>query len=184
MRFLRYKALKSVMGPGRAGSGREYSDFSLKFERTRSARCARSLVTKDPRSFLGVTLQIYTCPAPAWFLACWATPNMLLAMPSEPFRVVSFVSTCMTTCVAPHLPIICPRSCATFSAVAPDIEWNVVPGLLQLACRRRTFESPMTMRDWLWFSTMKKEDFFFKIFKILKIWDSSFIALLILRHFI
>ena len=44
MRFLRYKALKSVMGSGRAGPGREYSDFSLKFERTRSARCARSLV--------------------------------------------------------------------------------------------------------------------------------------------
>ena len=32
------------VGPGRAGSGREYSDFSLKYERTRSARCARSLV--------------------------------------------------------------------------------------------------------------------------------------------
>ena len=31
-------------GPGRAGPGREYSDFSLKYERTRSARCARSLV--------------------------------------------------------------------------------------------------------------------------------------------
>ena len=45
MRFLRYKALKSVMGPGRVGSGREYSDFSLQYERTRSARCARSLVT-------------------------------------------------------------------------------------------------------------------------------------------
>ena len=30
MQFLRYKALKSVMGPGRAGSGREYSDFPLK----------------------------------------------------------------------------------------------------------------------------------------------------------
>ena len=44
MRFLRYMALKSVMGPGRVGPGREYSDFSLKFERTRSARCARSLV--------------------------------------------------------------------------------------------------------------------------------------------
>ena len=49
MRFLRYKTLKSVMGsgragPGRAGPGREYSDFSLKYERTRSARCARSLV--------------------------------------------------------------------------------------------------------------------------------------------
>ena len=46
MRFLRYKALKSVMGPGRAGSGRKYSDFSLKYERTRSARCARSLVMR------------------------------------------------------------------------------------------------------------------------------------------
>ena len=45
MRFLRYKTLKSVMGSGRVGSGREYSDFSLKYERTRSARCARSLVT-------------------------------------------------------------------------------------------------------------------------------------------
>ena len=44
MRFLRYKALKSVMGSGRAGPGREYSDFSLKYERTRSAHCARSLV--------------------------------------------------------------------------------------------------------------------------------------------
>ena len=44
MRFLRYKALKSVMGSGRAGPGREYSDFSVKYERTRSARCARSLV--------------------------------------------------------------------------------------------------------------------------------------------
>ena len=33
------------VGPGRAGPGREYSDFSLKYERTRSARCARSLVT-------------------------------------------------------------------------------------------------------------------------------------------
>ena len=44
MRFLRYKTLKSVMGSGRAGPGREYSDFSLKYERTRSARCARSLV--------------------------------------------------------------------------------------------------------------------------------------------
>ena len=32
------------VGPGRAGPGREYSDFSLKYERTRSARCARSLV--------------------------------------------------------------------------------------------------------------------------------------------
>ena len=31
-------------GSGRAGSGREYSDFPLKYERTRSARCARSLV--------------------------------------------------------------------------------------------------------------------------------------------
>ena len=29
MRFLRYKALKSVMGPGRAGPDREYSDFAL-----------------------------------------------------------------------------------------------------------------------------------------------------------
>ena len=47
MRFLRYKALKSVMGSGRAGPGREFSDFSLKYERTRSARCARSLVTTD-----------------------------------------------------------------------------------------------------------------------------------------
>ena len=44
MRFPRYKALKSVMGSGRVGSGREYSDFFLKYERTRSARCARSLV--------------------------------------------------------------------------------------------------------------------------------------------
>ena len=35
------------MGPDRVGTGREYSDFSLKFERTRSARCARSLVTKQ-----------------------------------------------------------------------------------------------------------------------------------------
>ena len=33
------------MGSGRVGPGREYSDFSLKYERTRSARCARSLVT-------------------------------------------------------------------------------------------------------------------------------------------
>ena len=32
-------------GSGRVGPGREYSDFSLKYERTRSARCARSLVT-------------------------------------------------------------------------------------------------------------------------------------------
>ena len=31
-------------GSGRAGPGREYSDFSLEYERTRSARCARSLV--------------------------------------------------------------------------------------------------------------------------------------------
>ena len=38
MRFLRYKALKSVMGSGRVGPGREYSYFSLKYERTRSAR--------------------------------------------------------------------------------------------------------------------------------------------------
>ena len=50
MRFLRYKTLKSVKGPGRAGPGRagpgrEYSNFSLKYERTRSARCARSLIT-------------------------------------------------------------------------------------------------------------------------------------------
>ena len=57
MRFLRYKALKSVMGPGRAGSGRAANTqiFSLEYklyerscvyERTRSARCARSLVTR------------------------------------------------------------------------------------------------------------------------------------------
>ena len=39
-----YNALKSVMGPGRAGSGREYSDFSFKRKRTHCARCARSLV--------------------------------------------------------------------------------------------------------------------------------------------
>ena len=47
MRFMRYKALKSVMGPGRVGPGREYSDFSLKYERTRSARCARLLVMTE-----------------------------------------------------------------------------------------------------------------------------------------
>ena len=38
------RGLKSVMGPGRAGPGREYSDVALKYERIRSARCARSLV--------------------------------------------------------------------------------------------------------------------------------------------
>ena len=53
MRFLRYEALKSVMGPGRVGPGREYSDFSLKFERTRSVRCARSLVIICIVIFLG-----------------------------------------------------------------------------------------------------------------------------------
>ena len=37
------------MGSGRAGPGREYSDFSLKYERTRSARCARSLVSTSTR---------------------------------------------------------------------------------------------------------------------------------------
>ena len=65
MRFLRYKALKSVMGsgrvgPGRAGPGREYSDFSLKYERTRSARCARSLVITSEREARSEFLLIYT----------------------------------------------------------------------------------------------------------------------------
>ena len=43
MRFLRYKALKSVMGPGRVGP--RILRFSLKYERTLSARCARSLLS-------------------------------------------------------------------------------------------------------------------------------------------
>ena len=59
MRFLRYKALKSVMGTGRVGPGREYSDFSLKYERTRSARCARSLVITCVRTSSAL------CEAPA-----------------------------------------------------------------------------------------------------------------------
>ena len=50
MRFLRYKALKSVMGPGRVGPGREYSDFSLKF-RKNSLRSLRSLA----RNYLYLT---------------------------------------------------------------------------------------------------------------------------------
>ena len=32
------------VGPGRVGTGHKYSDFSLEYERTRSARCACSLV--------------------------------------------------------------------------------------------------------------------------------------------
>ena len=56
MRFLRYKTLKSVMGPGRVGPGREYSDFSLKFERTRSARNNTTHIACQPTTPLHLNI--------------------------------------------------------------------------------------------------------------------------------
>ena len=43
------------MGSGRAGPGREYLDFSLKYERTPSARCARSLVINGLLKIVSLT---------------------------------------------------------------------------------------------------------------------------------
>ena len=72
MRFLRYKTLRGVMGsgrgrvgPGQAGPGHEDSNVSLKYERTRSDRCARSLVT------------IALVDLALTYIAFWAMPFVL-----------------------------------------------------------------------------------------------------------